>query len=203
MYDSVPRSGCEIKAAAALIASARMWFAALRHDLFYGANGDSDYRIAVVAFRQDATNSKLKQCHMELECGIIVVGEPSDAGVAHDIESNLQGLQTVKYLSDVIPVQEGSGLATVGMTLKMLESLGCPTWREFKTRQQSLAQKLLDEQVEQINAKSVGHVDSGAVEMCALEAKAIQQQLVYSMMVTCSMFACSFHEAHESVSFLA
>ena len=134
-----------MKAAAALMASSRMWFCALRNDLFYGGassnEGDLTYYIAVVAFRQDAANSKLKQCHMELECGVLAV----DPEASHDAFS-LDGIEFVKHISDVITVQEGHSLATVGMTLKMMDSLGCPTWRELNERREAIAQNLIRDQ---------------------------------------------------------
>ena len=113
------------------MASARIWFSALRNDLMYG-NGSHDqkYCIAVIAFRQDATNSKYKQCHMEVECGVMHVAGTSTRETGEhqcDVDRSLAGLDLVKYISDVITVQEGTALATVGMSLKMLESLGCPT----------------------------------------------------------------------------
>ena len=80
-----------------------------------------------MAYRQDATNSKLKQTHMELECGLLA----SSNFKPHE---PLLGAETLCTVSDVIPVEGGSGVATVGMSLKMLDSVGCITWRELSKR---------------------------------------------------------------------
>ncbi len=128
-------SGCEVKAGAALIASARLFHSAVRHDLFYGV--DDSWNVSVMAFRQDATNSKLKQCHMELETGILS-GNTSELQ-ANDI--SWDSFEISRFISDVIPVAESDGLATVGMTLKMLQSLGCTTWQELKIRKEELAKR--------------------------------------------------------------
>ena len=130
--------GCEVKAGAALIASARLFFSAIRKEMFYSEDA---WRVVVVAYRQDATNSKLKQVHMELECGVLC---SSDVQVQDPLSHELMGAQTFCCLSDCIPVEEGTGLATVGMSLKMLESVGCPTWRELAARQSDLRAKFLD-----------------------------------------------------------
>ena len=122
-----------MKAGAALIASARLFHSAVRHDLFYGV--DDSWNVSVMAFRQDATNSKLKQCHMELETGIL-------SGNTSQLQANdicWDAFDISRFISDVIPVAESDGLATVGMTLKMLQSLGCTTWQELKIRKEELA----------------------------------------------------------------
>lgn len=133
-----------MKSGAALVASSRLFFSALRHDLFYGSK-DGSWSVAVVACRQDATNSKLKQMHMEVECGIWTL-DSTDASLDSPAaleELGLGSLDTIKCLSDVIPVEESTALATVGMSLKMLESLSCPTWRDLQKRKAELAEKLL------------------------------------------------------------
>ena len=105
-----------------------MFFGAVRKELFYSAEG---WRAVVVAYRQDATNSKLKQVHMEVECGVLGSG---DYELEKGCSQELLGARTMCCLSDVIPVEEGTGMATVGMSLKMLQSVGCPTWPELATR---------------------------------------------------------------------
>ena len=165
--------GCEVKAAAALIASARLWFGALRNDLMFGPNGggsagDQPYCIAVIAFRQDATSSKLKQCHMEVECGVMRLAKTGAGDREQDadmIQSSLSGLEITKYISDVIPVQEGTALATVGMSLKMLESLGCPTWRELSQKREDVVQRLLEGQADSLAGKSVEEVQAEIAKM--------------------------------------
>ena len=156
--------GCEVKAAAALIASARMWFGALRNDLMFGGTaGDQPYCIAVIAFRQDATSSKLKQCHMEVECGVMHLAKTGAGDHDRDadlIQSSLSGLELTKYISDVIPVQEGTALATVGMSLKMLESLGCPTWRELNRKREDVVQHLMEGQKDSLANKRVEEVQA-------------------------------------------
>ena len=42
-------------------------------------------------------------------------------------------LRTIRRLADVLPVHASDGIETVGLTKKMLESLGCPTWDSFIT----------------------------------------------------------------------
>ena len=104
----------------------------------------SGYTVAVIACRQDATNSKLKQCHLELECGVMSFSKPpsSDPSMESMSQNNaLDSCDIVKYISDVIPVDQSTGAATVGMTLKMLESLGCITWRELMLRKNKIAEQ--------------------------------------------------------------
>ena len=128
-----------------------MWFSSVRREMFYGDGSDNVYCIVVVAFRQDATNSKLKQCHLELECGVTGVPDSADS----DCDLPLEQACFIKYISDVIPVQEATSLATVGMTLKMLESLGCPTWRELAERKESLTEKLMVQQADSLAGMSL------------------------------------------------
>eukprot|EP00435_Cladocopium_sp_Y103_P013338 s4746_g3.t1 len=93
-----------------------------------------------MAYRQDATNSKLKQCHMELECGTLC-GSTANLKVN---EISMDWFERTKQISDVMPVEGSSGLETVGITLKMLSSLGCPTWEEMKERKLELAKERLE-----------------------------------------------------------
>ena len=93
--------------------------------LFYGVE-DGSWRVAVMACRQDATNSKLKQCHLELECGALF---GSTAELKPE-EFSIELFDIRKLISDVIPVDGSTALETVGMTLKVLTSLGCLTWED-------------------------------------------------------------------------
>ena len=94
----------------------------------------------MLAMRQDATNSKLKQCHLELETGVL---QGNTAALTSDDLCSMDSFSFSKSISDVIPVAESDAVATVGMTLKMLESLGCVTWRELKQRKDELASREL------------------------------------------------------------
>jgi len=94
-----------------------------------------------MAYRQDATNSKLKQCHLELECGTLF---GSTAELKPE-EFSIEWFDIRKLISDVIPVEGSTALETVGMTLKMLTSLGCLTWEDCKDRKTQIAKTLIQE----------------------------------------------------------
>ena len=71
---------------------------------------------------------------MEIEAGMLSAsnfpeGSGSKSSVAH-----LLGAQTLRCLSDVIPVEEATAIATVAMSLKMMESVGCFTWSELSRK---------------------------------------------------------------------
>ena len=100
--------------------------------------------VTILSFRQDGTNSgiwnKSKLIALELEAsyridiplcftqtrdGITATGFDDD-----DVFPNWQRL---KRLADVQIVKDGSGLASLALTQKMLDSLGCPHWGNICT----------------------------------------------------------------------
>ena len=107
-----------------------------------------------MAYRQDATNSKLKQCHLELECGTLF-GSTAEL-TPHDF--SIEWFDIRKLISDVIPVDGSTALETVGMTLKMLNSLGCLTWEACKDRKTQIAKNLIQEHQkgERLNVTGTG-----------------------------------------------
>ena len=150
-----------MKAAAALVASARLFFSALRDELFYNTK---DWKVVVVAYRQDATNSKLKQIHMEIECGLLSSSAFSlDCQSSKSSMTDLLGAHTLCCLSDVLPVEEATGIATVGMSLKMMESVGCFTWQELSDRFIEQKAHVADEKSSFLLIDGLGDGESGAV----------------------------------------
>lgn len=130
----------EIRAAACLNASAQRFWQVWREQLRSTSQHDS-FSVTVVSYRQDATNSAVWQRSklqaLELEAGYIYISALKDEDLQLDGDDDgpamgLPEFTRIKRLADVIPVDNGTGKATVAMTEKMLQSLGCPTWRTFK-----------------------------------------------------------------------
>ena len=88
-------SRCEVKTGAALIASARLWFNQLAHDIF--STKASGYSTSVIASRQDATHGRNKVAAMELQA------------VSHLFQGHQQGW---------VPVVKPLGL-TVGTAVRL------------------------------------------------------------------------------------
>lgn len=111
-----------------------MWFQEL-------ANAKpSSFALTVVSYRQDATNSSVwnrsKLTALEAECCYAVGLEEQDLFDRGNIgavqEYADQAFSTIKRLSDVLPVADGSGRGTVALTLKMISALGVPTWYDWQ-----------------------------------------------------------------------
>ena len=116
----------EIKTAACLIASSKLFWQMWLHHVFESSGHDSNFSTTILAYRQDSTNrsvwNRQKLCALELEASYIVASDPSccDASWSRMIR-----------LADVLPVLDGTGRATVSLTVKLLNSLGAPTWESF------------------------------------------------------------------------
>lgn len=115
----------EVKASACLLASSRLFWTRWREDVLAGG-----YSTTVIGYRQDATNSAIwNRCKL--------MGLEMDASYIHgldmedyeDIDS--EDFAYNKRLADVLPVHDETGIGTVMMSQKMLDSLGCPTWKTF------------------------------------------------------------------------
>ena len=119
----------EVRAAAALIASTRTFFQMLRETFRTPADAMDEHPscVAVYSWRQDATNSgvwrRSKLSALELEAFY------TDA--AGCWATACQG-HSLRRIADVQKIEDGTAKATVALTLKQLESLGCPTFLEFQ-----------------------------------------------------------------------
>ena len=101
------------------------------------------FSVTAISYRQDATNSAVwnrsKLCALELEASYIPPCSAEDLAktTRHQLGREkgdcIVGLKRLYRLADVLPVQEGTGSATVAMTLKLLQSLGTPTIDKFAT----------------------------------------------------------------------
>ena len=115
----------EVKASACLLASSRLFWTRWREDVLAGGHS-----ITVIGYRQDATNSAIwnrcKLMGLEMDASYIHGLEMEDF---EDIDS--EDFACNKRLADILPVHDETGIGTVMMTQKMLDSLGCPTWKTF------------------------------------------------------------------------
>ena len=122
----------EVRAAAALISSTRTFFQMLRETFREHADDTTNDCVAVYSWRQDATNSgvwrRSKLSALELEAFYT-----DAAGIW---TTACQGY-TLRRIADVQKVEDGSAKATVALTLKQLESLGCPTFLELQDADES------------------------------------------------------------------
>lgn len=124
---------CEVKAASALMASAHSFYA----PVWAWLNDDTDFNLTTHAFRSDATNSGIwqrqKLCALELESAYL-----EELPASRDFSWDWQFLfNHQKRLADIQPVADGSGPGTIGMLLKALSGLGCPTWQDLLDQDES------------------------------------------------------------------
>ena len=129
MLDDISRhtaSRCEIKAAAALLASTHAFFDGMRA---YMVSQRPSF--GVNAFRSDATNSAIwqrrKLCALELETAYLQTTDLKQA-----CSSLGDSLVKIKRIADVLAVTSGSGAGAVGMLSRHLDSLHCPLWSNWE-----------------------------------------------------------------------
>ena len=118
----------EIKTAATLIASARLFFAHLHASLLDVPSSGKHTHVLHVSFRQDATNGRPKKCTLELD---VAWSSFTAESLAQGADWNTESYR-IRRTSDVLPVADESGAGCLAFTLKALKSLGCPTWLDFK-----------------------------------------------------------------------
>ena len=116
----------EIKRGAALLADSQRWHKE-QEEQDGPRQGEGAFRIAVHAFRGDATNSKLggegsKVHNLELE-SIISDGPIMDGNVESSFEHH-------QPWADLTPCTDGTALGARRMVIKQLRSCGCPTWTD-------------------------------------------------------------------------
>jgi hypothetical protein len=138
--DGTTVSRAEKKTGAALMASSRLFFSHLRLDLF-GTEDKLPFNLAVHSFRTDGTNSSIWQRRklyaLELESAFLVDAIPDHGIDSHTGEANQFILkwpdmfERLKRVSDILPVEDGTGPGTVALIMKQLQALGCPTWSEI------------------------------------------------------------------------
>ena len=128
----------EVRAGTALVASSRLFFHSLYHDLV-SPGKVSEFRFAFHSFKQDATNSGLmkgsKFCALVLRSCYLRKTIPGQETTGSDIEWDDfdvdDWVETLVRVSDVLPVRDGSSEATVSQTLKQLDGLGATTWKKI------------------------------------------------------------------------
>ena len=105
--------------------------------------------VTIISFRQDGTNSgiwnKSKLIALELEAAYKLdipaesCRDPDKSPWQNqgcDVSSLQQNWSRLKRLADVQIVKQGSGGATLALTQKMLNSLGCPHWGDFGSKEE-------------------------------------------------------------------
>lgn len=136
----------EIRVAACMIAGSRNFFRCWKMAASVdGRTISSETQpVTILSFRQDGTNSgiwnKSKLIALELEASYridipLCLTQTRDGITAtgfHD-DDVFPNWQRLKRLADVQIVKDGSGLASLALTQKMLDSLGCPHWGNICT----------------------------------------------------------------------
>ena len=117
-----------MKAGACLIASARHHFQIMTELISHKAN--AGFSLCLHAYRQDATNGWRKVCALELDSAYVANVSDEEAPFL-----SWEHFSRVKRLADLVPVGDESGVGCVGITLRSLASLGCPSWRELANTQ--------------------------------------------------------------------
>ena len=119
----------EVQSGAALIASARSFHRDMQEEL---SSADA---LSIHMITQDATNSaiwqKRKLCALILHSAYLV--SPPDPA-AHFVWNWRGMFSSLQCVADVQQVSDGTGAGSVGLTTKMLESLGCPTAKTLSAR---------------------------------------------------------------------
>jgi len=122
-------SRCEVKCGAAVIASSRMWFSIMEHDIF--SLRPSGYSTSLIATRQDATHGRRKYAALELRAAYI-------AGVSterqEDYSVNWQNFKYIQRVGDVLRIKDETVAGTMAFTKKVLKNLGAPTWESFSQK---------------------------------------------------------------------
>lgn len=114
-----------------IVASSRMFWQSWWEQV-QTAEPTSEITCTVVAYSQDATNrsvfNKQKLHSLMMEGSFAVVSRKKDVPTSTSLPTQWH---TIKRLSDVLPITDGSGRATAAMSQKLLSVLGCPTWYSF------------------------------------------------------------------------
>ena len=119
----------ECRTGAALLANSRAFFQEFLH--YDSQMDDSSLSFLVVQYRQDATNSskhRQKMSALEIDASFAICSSAAEMDALSPLTMN-----RIRRLADVQPVHSGyeTGAATMALSQKMLESIGCPTWDHF------------------------------------------------------------------------
>lgn len=135
----------ELKTAACLVASSRLFWRYWYEQIWSSSQSSPDspedtFSCTIVHYSQDATNraifNRQKLQSVIVEGHYVVVSQTkakaqnNAAGTKTNSFAHVNW-QSIKRLSDVLPVVDGTGKATAEMSHKLLSGLGCPTWRSF------------------------------------------------------------------------
>ena len=118
----------ECRTGAALLMNSRNFFQEwLHHD---SCGGESSTSFLFVQYRQDATNSskhRQKMSALEIDASFAVCTDEEMSDLTPS------DMSRIRRLADIQPVHKGyeTGVATMALTKKMLQSIGCPTWDHF------------------------------------------------------------------------
>ena len=127
----------EVRVSACMVANSYQFFRCWKE---HACNEEQNewQPVTIISFRQDGTNSgifnKSKLIALELEASYKLDIPSSDSSDGqrsicdYECHDTLQNWRRIKRLADVQVVKQGSGPATLALTQKMLESLGCPHW---------------------------------------------------------------------------
>eukprot|EP00435_Cladocopium_sp_Y103_P061305 s125_g23.t1 len=126
-------SRCEMRAGASLIASARHHFEIMKSQTMM--ENIEGFSICLHSYRQDASNSRRKVVALELDSAYL-------SKITPELEELVDWghFTRIRRLADLGLVGDETGQGCVGVTLRGLQSLGCPTWREINESQSKLAQ---------------------------------------------------------------
>ncbi len=115
----------EVKVSACMVSDAVKFFDAWKSDKLLSRANNSE-AVLIASFRQDATNSGIfnrsKLIALELDASFTCTLVPSGAYEAPK-------WHRLKRMGDVQVVKEGTGAASLSLTKKMLNGLGCPLWK--------------------------------------------------------------------------
>lgn len=127
----------ESKTGTALIASSRLFFHAMLGDLTNPSTGT--FKLVIHSFLQDATNAGIlkgsKLSALILRSAFLKEQPPGDDVNSHFLDEGWQfddWFDRIIRVADVLPVVAGDSGVTVAQTLKQLEGLGCPTWKDIQ-----------------------------------------------------------------------
>ena len=129
----------EVRAGACLIASSRSFWRAWQQQIW--GTRQEHHSLTVLAYREDATNAsvwrKSKMMALDIEARHAADISPDDIIRSEELSCDLDevgiGVTRIKRLADVLPVSKDheTGKGTLILTEKLLESLGCPSWKTF------------------------------------------------------------------------
>ena len=128
-------SRCEMRCGASLIASSLNYFDLMKTRVLDERN--LGFSLCFYAYRQDATNGRRKVCALELDHAYL-----SNLGDDEARVLRWEHFHRLKRLGDLMPVGDESGLGCLGITLRGLHSLACPSWRDLKSTQGTQTQCL-------------------------------------------------------------